>query len=86
MKKGIISAAVLLLFIFAGAFGFFQSDRPVDREPAEGPASPIVLEEGAVCKPYNPEGDVVYDSEWTGVFPEIEKYDKDYATATFGMG
>lgn len=86
MKKRILSAAVLILLIFAGALGLSQYDRPVDMEPAEGLASPIVLEERAICKPYNPEGDVVYDSEWTGVFPEIEKYDKDYATATFGMG
>ena len=42
--------------------------------------------EGAVCLPYSPEGQVVYDAEWTGDFPDIEVYDKTYATITFGMG
>ncbi len=43
-------------------------------------------ESGEACLPYSPEGQVVYDSEWTGDFPEIEAYDKAYATITFGMG
>lgn len=41
---------------------------------------------GEVCLPYSPEGQVVYDSKWTGQYPEIEAYDKPFATITFGMG
>lgn len=47
---------------------------------------PLQLAEGETCLPYTPSGQVVYESEWTGEYPEIEKYDKAYATATFGMG
>lgn len=43
-------------------------------------------QEGEVCLPYSPNGLVVYESEWTGEYPEIEKYDKPYDTITFGMG
>ncbi len=42
--------------------------------------------EAAYCLPYTPQGQVVYDSEWTGEYPAIELYDKEYKTATFGMG
>lgn len=86
MKKSAFAVIVLLLLIFTGLFGLIQDKEPADMAPTEGTAQSIVLEEGAVCKPYIPEGRVVFESEWTGVFPEIEKYDKDYATATFGMG
>lgn len=48
--------------------------------------SPLVIGEGAACPPYTPQGQVIYESGWTGEYPEVEKYDKAYATATFGMG
>ena len=49
-------------------------------------SNPLEIAEGATCPPYTPQGQVVYEANWTGDYPEIEKYDKDYATATFGMG
>lgn len=44
------------------------------------------LSSGQVCLPYSPMGQVVYEAEWTGQYPEIEAYDKPYQTVTFGMG
>ncbi len=49
-------------------------------------ASPLEIGVGPSCPPYSPEGQVIYESQWTGEYPEIEKYNKAYATATFGMG
>jgi len=49
-------------------------------------ASPLEIGAGPSCPPYTPEGQVIYDSQWTGEYPEIEQYNKEYSTATFGMG
>ncbi|MCK8058533.1 MULTISPECIES: peptide-methionine (S)-S-oxide reductase [unclassified Fusibacter] len=42
--------------------------------------------EGAYCLAYTPQGQVVYDAHWTGEYPQIEKFDGDYKTATFALG
>lgn len=46
----------------------------------------ITIHEGEYCLPYSPQGQSVYNAEWTGEFPVIEEQGKNFKTATFGMG
>jgi len=46
----------------------------------------IEIIEGAACTPYSPQGQVLYDFETTSEYPEIEKINEDFKTATFGLG
>ncbi|MGB3365846.1 MAG: hypothetical protein WBA54_00005 [Acidaminobacteraceae bacterium] len=46
----------------------------------------IEIAEGAACSPYSPQGQVLYDFETTSEYPEIEKINEEYRTATFGLG
>jgi hypothetical protein len=46
----------------------------------------IEIAEGAACSPYSPRGQVLYDFVTTSEYPEIEKINEEYRTATFGLG
>ena len=81
----ILSLLLVLLMTLTACVG-----PQVSSEAAQGVeaplSSPLEIAEGATCPPYTPQGQGVYEANWTGDYPEIEKYDKTYATATFGMG
>ncbi len=82
MRKILYILLVLLLIL---GYSTTVNNVPVVRDgthlliPLEGSG-------GQVCKPYTPQGDFIYDSQWTGEYPQIEVFDRDFATATFGMG
>lgn len=48
--------------------------------------SHLILGKGEICPIYAPKGEIVYNSEWTGELPAIDKVRKTYKTATFGLG
>ena len=50
--------------------------------------NPLAIAEpqGAYCLPYSPEGQSIYDAEWTGEYPKIESLAGDFETVTFGLG
>jgi len=91
LKRGIINlgdnmkkiALMLVMVLILSACG--APTTSVTNEHASG-GNPLEMASGPTCPPYTPEGQVVYDAQWSGEYPQIEKYDKAYATATFGLG
>jgi len=77
MRKIVYLIAIILLL---------SSCTHVVTEPLEVSVNPFQFDVGLTCSAYIPDGQYIYESDWTGEYPEIEKYDKDYKTATFGLG
>ncbi len=84
MKK-ILAWALVMLLVALGAASLIRTENNPAQVAAEDTSS-LVIGEGEVCAPYVPQGTVEYDASWTGVYPEIEAYDKLYSTATFALG
>lgn len=78
----ITTLLIVMMLTLTSCIGPVQSTEVVQTNGV----SPLEMASGPTCPPYTPEGQVVYDAQWSGEYPEIEKYDKAYATATFGMG
>ena len=81
-----IIGLILVLILALSACAPPQDSQPVIQATEGTPTSPLEISAGPICPAYTPTGDVTYASEWTGAYPEIEKYNKSYRTATFGMG
>lgn len=80
----------IVLLLFLSVLLIFMYQQPVQEEGAATAGLDLSLagpfQAGASCTPYEPKGQVVYKSEWTGEYPVIEQFDGSYRTATFGLG
>ncbi len=84
MRK-IFAWTLAVLLIVIGAASLIRTENPPAQMAVDNTSS-LVIGEGEVCAPYVPQGTVEYDASWTGVYPEIEAYEKPYSTATFALG
>lgn len=76
-----MSRYFILFCVILGLTGCQSNDAP--RMIFDGELSETA---GNYCEVYSPEGQVLYQSDWSGVMPAVEAFEGDYRTATFGMG
>lgn len=86
---------VVLIGFLLGSFALNQSyddsektelNNPVTIIKEDETSSSLLIGTGEICPIYEPKGEVVYNSVWTGDLPKIDKVTKEYETATFGLG
>lgn len=95
MKKNMIMILVIMTILSAcssvnleksGTSNTIVLDEKLNNSDIIVEDEKIEIIEGAACTPYSPHGQVLYDFETTSEYPEIEKINEDYKTATFGLG
>ncbi len=77
--------SVLTLLMIIGLIAYFTL--PLTSEVVFQPEKDdIIIGSGEFCPVYEPKGEVLYNSSWTGELPSIDDVIEDYRTATFGLG
>lgn len=76
---------LVTLFIWSQNNNIDLINENIESMEPEGNIS-LEIGQGEVCKPYVPIGNAVFETNWEGDFPEIDKFNGKYETATFGMG
>jgi len=76
---------LLTLLMIIGLIGYFTL--PLTSEVSFRPdKNDIIIGSGEFCPVYEPKGEVLYNSSWTGELPSLDDVTEDYRTATFGLG